>query len=108
VLLDGFVYGIDGDAGNRAKLTCVEWKTGVTRWSEPAVGCGSLTAANCKLIMLSEAGELMIAPASPEKFTPSTKAKVLDGKCWTVPVLCDGRVYCRNAAGDVVCVGLRR
>ena len=42
VLLDGFVYGIDGDAGNTAKLTCVEWKTGATRWSEPAVGCGSI------------------------------------------------------------------
>jgi outer membrane protein assembly factor BamB len=107
VLLDGFVYGIDGDAGNIAKLTCVEWKTGTVRWSEPSVGCGSLMAANGKLIVLTEDGQLIVAPASPEKFAPSAKAKVLDGKCWTVPVLCGGRVYCRNAAGDVVCVDLR-
>jgi outer membrane protein assembly factor BamB len=107
VLLDGFVYGIDGDSGARAKLTCVELKTGKVKWSEPTVGYGSLTAANGRLIVLSDEGELMIAPVSPEKFVPSAKAKVLDGKCWTVPVLANGHVYCRNAAGDIVCVDLR-
>jgi len=29
---------------------------------------------------------------------------VLQGKCWTTPVLAGGRIYCRNAAGDVVCL----
>ncbi|HEX4591078.1 MAG TPA: PQQ-binding-like beta-propeller repeat protein, partial [Gemmataceae bacterium] len=108
VLLDGFVFGIGGDAGNQAQLKCVELKTGTPRWSEPSVAFGSVKAANGKLIVLSEDGELMVAPASPEKFAPSAKAKVLDGKCWTVPVLANGRVYCRNAAGDLVCVDLNR
>ncbi len=107
VLIDGFVYGIDGDSGGRAKLTCVDWKTGSVRWTEPSVGFGSLMAANGRLIVLSDEGELMIAPASPEKFAPSAKAKILDGKCWTVPVLANGRLYCRSAAGDLVCVDLR-
>jgi outer membrane protein assembly factor BamB len=108
VLIDGFVYGIDGDSGAKAKLTSVEWKTGTVKWSEASVGFGSLTAADGKLIVLSDEGVMMIAPASPEKFVPSAKAKVLDGKCWTVPVLANGRVYCRNAAGDLVCVDLNR
>jgi outer membrane protein assembly factor BamB len=107
VLIDGFVYGIDGDAGAKSKLTCVELRTGTERWSAPPVGCGSLTAANGRLIVLSDEGELMVAPASSEKFAPTGKKKVLDGKCWTVPVLANGRVYCRNAAGDLVCVDLR-
>jgi outer membrane protein assembly factor BamB len=107
VLIDGYVFGIDGDSGAKAKLTCVEFKSGTVRWSEPAVGYGSLMAANGRLIVLSDEGELMIAPASPEKFAPSAKAKVLDGKCWTVPVLANGRVYCRNASGELVCVDLR-
>jgi hypothetical protein len=64
-------------------------------------------AADGKLIVLSESGELMIALASPEKFRPSARAKVLDGKCWTVPVLANGRIYCRNADGDLVCVDVR-
>ena len=57
--------------------------------------------------MLSDKGELMVAPASPAKFAPTARAKVLDGKCWTVPVLADGRIYCRNADGDIVCLDLR-
>jgi hypothetical protein len=28
----------------------------------------------------------------------------LTGKCWTVPVLANGRIYARNAAGQLVCV----
>jgi outer membrane protein assembly factor BamB len=107
VLIGGFVYGIDGDAGNRANLTCVELATGATKWTEASVGCGSLMAADGRLIVLSDQGELMVAPASPDGFKPTAKAKVLDGKCWTVPVLADGRLYCRNAAGDLVCVDLR-
>jgi outer membrane protein assembly factor BamB len=107
VLLDGFVYGIDWSIESKGRLKCVELNSGNARWEDPTIGCGSLMAANGKLIVLSEDGELMIAPASPERFKPSAKAKVLDGKCWTVPVLANGRVYCRNAAGDLVCVDLR-
>jgi outer membrane protein assembly factor BamB len=107
VLLDGFVYGVDWDLESKGKLKCVELKSGNSRWEESSVGCGSLMAANGKLIVLSDEGELMIAPATPEHFKPSAKAKVLEGKCWTAPVLANGRLYCRNAAGDLVCVDLR-
>ena len=48
-----------------------------------------------------------MAKASPEGFTPSARAKVLDGKCWTVPVLANGRIYCRDAEGNLVCVDVR-
>ena len=107
VLLDGFLYGIDGDTTGTATLRCVELKTGKVRWSQEGVGSGSLMAADGKLIVLSEGGELMVGPASPKGFTPSAKAKVLDGKCWTVPVLANGRIYCRDAAGDLVCLDVR-
>ncbi len=40
-------------------------------------------------------------------FEPIAEAQVLTGKCWTVPVLANGLLYCRNAAGDVVCLDLR-
>jgi len=65
-------------------------------------------AADGKLIVLSDEGELLVGPASSKGFTPSARAKVLDGKCWTVPVLANGRIYCRNAAGDLVCLDVRR
>ena len=31
-------------------------------------------------------------------------AEILTGKCWTYPVLANGRIYARNAAGQLVCV----
>ncbi len=104
VLLDGFVYGIDGDTTGKTSLKCLELKTGDVRWTQDGVGPGALMAADGKLIVLTEEGELLVAKASPDGFKPSARAKVLDGKCWTVPVLANGRIYCRSAAGDLVCV----
>jgi len=60
--------------------------------------------ADGKLIILSEAGKLVIAEASPDKYKEISSAQVLSGKCWTVPVLANGRIYARNAAGRLVCV----
>lgn len=107
VLLDGHLYGIDGDTSTAATLRCVELKSGESRWSFDGVGCGAVMAADGKLIVLSETGELLVGPPSPKAFTPSARARVLEGKCWTVPVLANGRIYCRNAAGEVVCVAVR-
>jgi outer membrane protein assembly factor BamB len=107
VLLDGHLYGIDGDATQAATLRCLELKTGEVRWTEEGIGFGALTAAAGKLIVLSESGELLVAPASPRGFKPSARAGVLDGKCWTAPVLANGRIYCRAASGRLVCVDVR-
>jgi outer membrane protein assembly factor BamB len=104
VLVNGFLFGVDGDAGSKPSLKCVDFMTGTVKWAEPKVGSGSVTVADNKLIVLSDKGELMIAEASPAAFKPVARAQVLGGKCWTVPVLANGRIYCRNVAGDLVCV----
>lgn len=107
VLLDGHLYGFDGDSNSRAKLRCVELKSGAIKWTQEDTGFGSLSAANGKLIVLTDKGVLMVAKASPEGFKPSARAKVIGGKCWTVPVLSNSRLYCRNAVGDLVCLDVR-
>ena len=61
---------------------------------------GGLMIADGKLIIISQQGELIIAEASPESFKQISRAKVLDGLCWTVPVLSNGRIYCRNQEGN--------
>jgi outer membrane protein assembly factor BamB len=68
------------------------------------MGTGSLMLANGKLIILSEDGKLVIAEASPDKFKEISSSRILTGKCWTVPVLANGRIYARNADGRLVCV----
>lgn len=101
VLLDGYVYGIDDK-----QLACVEMKSGDLKWTSEVSAKGSLMAADGKLIILSEKGKLIIAEASPESFKEIASAKILKGKCWTMPVLANGKIYARNADGDMVCVDM--
>ena len=59
--------------------------------------------------MLSEKGDLIVADVSPEAYRERSRVKVLDGGvCWTTPVLSDGRIYCRNSLGELVCRDHRR
>lgn len=104
VLWRGFLYGVDDIAKDTYALKCVNWNTGEIKWTEPKFGNGSLIIADGKIIGLSEKGELMIAEASPKGFEPISRAQALGGKCWTTPVLSSGRIYCRNAKGDLVCL----
>jgi outer membrane protein assembly factor BamB len=114
VRISGVLFGIDGDAANepgarqKSKLKCVELATGAEKWAFPLEDVGSVTAADGKLIVLSGDGELLVGPASTEEFKPSARAKVLSGRCWTVPVLANGRILCRNAEGQVVCLDVRK
>ncbi len=107
VLWDGYIYGFDGQVGGSGKLTCMELKTGDVKWSQGGLGTGSLMVADGKLIVLGEAGKLAIAEASPAGYKELASVEILKGKCWTVPVLANGRIYARNAAGDLVCVDVR-
>lgn len=108
VLVGGHLFGIDGNDGGRAALKCVEFITGKPKWEEKSVDSGSVTVADGKLIVLSETGELIVAEPDPGAFKVISRAKVLSGKCWTVPVLANGRIYCRNAAGDIVCLDVSK
>jgi hypothetical protein len=108
VLLDGHLYGISGNAGSKAVLNCVQFATGNLQWSFPGTGCGSVAAADGKLIVLGEQGELIIGPASPKEFVPLARAQVLSERCWVVPVLANGRLYCRGNRGTLVALDLRK
>jgi outer membrane protein assembly factor BamB len=99
VLLAGHIYGFD-----EKTLKCLDMATGREKWSKEGLGKGSLMAADGKLIILSEKGKLVIAEAAPTGFKEISSAQILAGKCWTVPVLANGRIYARNAVGDLVCV----
>jgi outer membrane protein assembly factor BamB len=60
--------------------------------------------ADGKIIALSDKGELMVIDPSPDSCKIISSAQVLGGKCWTAPVLSNGRIFCRNAKGDLVCL----
>jgi outer membrane protein assembly factor BamB len=107
VLMDGHLYGSDGDESKTASFKCIDFATGIEKWNVADVGFCSLMAADGKLIVLSAKGELIIAKADPAKFEPISRTSILSGRCWSVPVLANGRIYARNAAGDMVCVSVK-
>ena len=108
VFHEGHVYGTAGDTTTKAALKCVELASGQEKWSHPGFGSGGLVIAGGRLLALSGTGELLTAPATPAGFQPTARAQVIGGKTWTAPVLANGRVYCRNATGELVCLDLRR
>ena len=49
-----------------------------------------------RLLALTDAGQLVVVKATPEAYQEVTRAKVLEGKCWSTPALSDGRLYVRS------------
>lgn len=99
----GHLYGMDAKNG---ALRCVQIETGSIVWSQGGFGLGQLMLAGGRLIVLSDAGKLVVADADSSAYRELAAAQVLEGKCWTVPVLADGRLYARTWAGDLVCLDL--
>lgn len=98
VLVGGHLYGLD-----EAQLKCFDLE-GKELWRERGIGKGALSAAGDRLLVMTGDGELVVAEASPEELRELSRAKVVEGGvCWTMPVLADGRVYCRNSLGELVC-----
>ena len=104
VVWKGYIYGFDGQSGSGGELKCLDYQTGKPLWSQKGLGTGSLMLADGKLICLGNEGKLVIAEASPAGYKPLRQAQILTGKCWTMPVLANGKIYARNAEGTLVCV----
>jgi len=93
-------------------LRCIEWKTGSVMW-EKKMKHATLMAADDKLFILEIDGTLRIANATASSYEELSSADVLEGAnksriFASPPVLYRGRVYCRNFAGDLVCIDMRK
>ena len=106
VVHDGCLYGIHSldHLPKNSTLRCVEIVTGQVKWDKEGVGLASVVLIGRRLLVLTDKGELVLADAAPDAYKELGRAKVLDGNCWTSPVPHDGRVYCRNHRGEIVCL----
>jgi outer membrane protein assembly factor BamB len=104
VLWQGDVYGFD-----ERWFKGIDFKDGGQHWSEKGMGKGSLSmCADGRMLIMSDTSELVIARANPAAFDVIGRARVLPrSMCRTVPVLSNGRVYIRNANGDVACLDVK-
>lgn len=103
---DGFLYGFHGRQEQGPSLRCVELASGNVRWEEEGFGAGSVLIAGDKLLALTEKGQLVCAPATPDGFKPTARAQVLPFECRAYPAIAGGMVYARSPK-KLVCVDLR-
>lgn len=106
VLRDGVLYGSDQ---SRA-FKCVEFLTGKELWHEDGYANATVLLADGHLVVLKDRGKLVIAPVSSKGFKPTGEAEILAGgpkrnQCWTIPTLCNGKLFARNLK-EAVCVDL--
>lgn len=93
VLLDGVLYA--SHRADPAFLVAVDLAAGETRW-RVRMPKATLLAADGKLLLLDEEGELYLARPDDEGPGIVDKISVLRSDAWTVPTLVGKRLYLRD------------
>lgn len=105
---EGFLYGIDGNAGQKGVLKCLDPATGAVKW-EKELGFGAKIAANGHFIYLNEKGTLIVVKIDPTGYQEvSRREGNIEKLCWSMPVLCRGTLYIRNNKGRLVSLDARQ
>ena len=75
-------------------MTCVDFRTGKTKWKTGGFNRGSLIAADGKLIIYGDQGLLALAEISPDSYKELAKFPFCDERTWTVPTFPAGGCSC--------------
>jgi hypothetical protein len=106
VLHGEHLYGLD----ETRDLTCLEVRTGKAVWrkrARPGFQKGSLIRVDDRLLILGEQGHLALAACDPQGYREIARCRPFTGRCWTLPVLANGRLLLRDQS-EVVCLDLRK
>lgn len=126
VLRQGTLYASSGQSSGEAELRAVDHGSGKVLWREKGLGRANLTDADGHLLVLTEAGRLLLVKATPERFVKvaeldlsrgsasdnsrpkaaiaaSTERPRLLFPAWNAPVLSNGRLYLRGR-DQIICL----
>lgn len=93
----GFLYGFHGRLdGGRPELRCVDAKSGKVLWNRPDIGHGANLLVGEELLVLTEAGEVLIGPASAKEFKPRSRFQAVGNGARAHPAFANGRLYARD------------
>jgi outer membrane protein assembly factor BamB len=105
VLIDGYLYGFD-----EKTFRCVDFMTGEGKWEDKGFQKGSLVLAGGMAYVLGEKGRLALAKLSPEKLEivseVANPGEISNVKCWTMPVVANGRLFLRDQS-KIVCLDVK-
>jgi outer membrane protein assembly factor BamB len=97
----GCCYGFDG-----TRLTCIDAATGQRQWNGARYGGQVLLIRDIDtLLVLSEAGAVVLVQATPEQANQVARIQALHSKTWNHPVIARGKLLVRNAE-EAVCYEL--
>jgi outer membrane protein assembly factor BamB len=111
VLHNGFLYCIASPSSSQARLTCLDVSAGTNRWFQTKVGSdnigfGSLIRTGDLLVVLTEAGELVLVKPDPAGYVEVARRKILDAYCWNHVTLANGRIYARSTSASAEMVAV--
>ncbi|MFN7138532.1 MAG: PQQ-binding-like beta-propeller repeat protein [Limisphaerales bacterium] len=102
VYKDGYLYGMFSfKQYDKGPIKCVEVATGKEMWEEPGFGPGNVVLVNNQLLALGDRGQLVLIEANPKGYKELARSKVVDGKCWSTPVVSGGRAFVRSTKEGV-------
>ena len=102
VCQDGYLYGLFGfKEFGRCPLKCVELATGKVLWSKEGFGPGGCTLVDGHVLVLSDAGDLVLVKATPEAYQEVARTHALAGKCWSAPCVSNGHIFARSTKQGV-------
>ncbi len=106
VYKEGHLYGMfQFKEYGSGPLKCVEVATGEVKWEKGGYGPGNVILAGNTVLALADNGELAAVEATPTGYKELSRAKVIEGKCWSTPVVANGRAYVRSTK-EGVCVDI--
>jgi outer membrane protein assembly factor BamB len=91
LLHEGYLYGLD-----ESILACVDASTGELKWKGGRYGYGQPLLVGGHIVVLTEAGELVLVRATPERHDEVARFSAIEGKTWNHPVIANGRLLVRN------------
>jgi outer membrane protein assembly factor BamB len=101
-----YLYGFD-----EGFLTCMPFREGKKRgwraWKERKFNKGTLILAGDTLIVLGEHGNLAMVEPYPGEYRELATFSVTKARCWTMPVVAQGRLYIRDEQ-SIYCFDLRK
>ncbi|MBN1669898.1 MAG: PQQ-binding-like beta-propeller repeat protein [Kiritimatiellae bacterium] len=109
VLVGDHVYGVSW-----GEIMCLDLRAGVTNWGETghiSGEDGAIIAADGKLIVLDDDGDLGIIQASSTAYTEECAfvqifTNANNQEWYSAPVLSNGKLYLRSRQGTLVCLRL--
>lgn len=107
VKVGNHLYGTTSKA-----LVCAEFTTGTLKWEESAIGAASLYAADGRLYLHGENGQVALVEATSDgyrekgRFTPPDQPSRGNAKAWAYPVVANGRLYIRDL-GSLWCYDVK-